>query len=129
MRRVKVVEMFEKGSVTVILGDGFRSRLLALKLLLIDGRQCIICDRRRALCSYALVFAEFFCLGRTSDRRLITEELCDLADICPDGQNFIVIARKEFESFTQQEIDRLECRYIFSDEKNGILPCSKIHRA
>lgn len=128
MRRERVVETFERGGATVILGDGFLSRMLALRLLLIHDRRCIICDRQRSVWSYIMPFAGFFCFGSVSDSRLVAEELCDLADIYPDGQKFIVITGKSLVRFSQDEMDRLESRYIFIDG-DGSLPCSTIRRA
>ncbi len=128
MGRARAMEVFDNGSVTVILGDGFSARMIALRVLLLEDRRCVICDRRRTVWSYILPFAASLCFGEACDVRLAVDQLCDLADLYPDGQKFIVLGNSSFASLCADEIDRLECRYIFSDG-SGIAPRSEIRRA
>ena len=112
MRCERARHALSSGAVSVILGDCFSARMLALKIILLDGKACVICDTKKSIFGYIFSWGCFWQLVDAENERLIFEQLCDLADMCEDSVHFLFARKPRSERAIDLYKNALECKYI-----------------
>ncbi len=112
MRCKRARRTLSSGAVAVIVGDCFSARMLALKMMLWDGRACVICDTQKSIFGYLFSWASFWRLVEAKDERLVCEQLCDLADMCEDSMHFLYARKSRYERAVALHERELESKYI-----------------
>lgn len=112
MRCERARQALSSGAVAVIVGDCFSARMLALKMMLRDGRACVICDTKKSIFGYVFSWVSFWQLVETKNERLVCEQLCDLADMCEDSMHFLYSRKSHYERTVALNKSVLECKYI-----------------
>jgi hypothetical protein len=105
--------------VAFILGDSIRSRLLALKLRMVDKLCCAVCDTKRSAGAILLPTCPFLKLCQSTDASLLLLQLEDLALYGEDTLKFLVVYTEAYAQSIKDIRDILESRYIVTD-KDGI---------
>ncbi len=112
MRCERARQALSSGAVAVILGDCFSARMLALKIMLLDGQTCVICDTQKSIFGYVFAWVSFWKLVDAENERLVCEQLCDLADMCEDSMHFLFARKSRYKSTVALYKTALEAKYI-----------------
>ena len=115
MRCERARQVLSSGAVSVILGDCFSARMLALKMILLDGKTCVICDTKKSVFGYIFSWVCFWNIVGAENERLVCEQLCDLADMCEDSMHFLVACKPRYKRAIGKYQNTLECKYILDD--------------
>ena len=112
MRCERAKHALESGATAVILGDGIAARLKALKIIFFHGIGCVICDSRRSLWGYLLLWASFMRLVPTDSERLLLEQLYHLADTCAESSCFLFLGNGRYSQLMSDSKAELETKFI-----------------
>lgn len=123
MQSRRARQTLDEHVVCVILGDGLRSRMLALKLLLLKGISSVVCDRQRSIAGYLLPAGAFYEMCDTDENAIILRQLEDMAQESEDGLRFLVLGTERYLDLWRESRESLESRYILAD-KNRIFAMS-----
>lgn len=112
MKCERARQALSSGAVSVIVGDCLSARMLALKLILLDGQACVICDTQKSIFGYIFSWVSFWKLVDAENERLVCEQLCDIADMCEDSMHFLFARKSRYERAVDTYKAALECKYI-----------------
>ena len=93
----------------ILLGDGLRARVLATRIFLRYGIQCVICDEKQSAWRYLLRFGGFYKIIRSSEPRLLCEELERIAALSAGGLLILASCSGELSELLaacEQEIEK-----------------------
>ena len=96
-----------------MLGDGFAARIAAARLYFKFGVQSVICDEKQSRWRFLIGFGGFYKIIKSSEKRLIVEELYHIADASGGGSLFLTPCGSEFSRvvYDPDVIDSLELRF------------------
>ena len=100
--------------VPVMLGDGPKARMLAARLFLKYGVQSIICDEKQSAWRFVFGFGGFYKIIKSSESRLVAEELERIADVSSGGLLFVAPCSADFSRLLEEVTDRVETRFIIA---------------
>lgn len=114
---MKANEIFEGGRFAVIIGDGFSSRDLAVRLSVFSDIPCVICDSRRSAASLLAPSCAFFKLP--SSDCVETLELClnDIYLCSEEGMKFIIFNSKKYRKLQNELEEKLDSKFIFANSR------------
>lgn len=112
MRCERARRALYSGADCVIVGDCLSARMLSLKIILLDGRSCVICDTQKSIFGYIFSWVPFWRLVEGENERLVCEQLCDLADMCEDSTHFLFVNKPCYKKTLDSYRPALECKYI-----------------
>lgn len=106
-------EALDSFVVPIMLGDGFSARMAAARLYFKFGVQSVICDEKQSRWRFLIGFGGFYKIIKSSEKRLIVEELYHIADASGGGSLFLTPCGSEFSRvvYDPDVIDSLELRF------------------
>lgn len=104
-------------SFALVLGDGFSSRALALKISLLCGLPTVICDVRAHKWARLMPFGRFCGIGEVTSADVLELMLEHFSAYSEDGIKFLLPRGERYKRLVLARKQALESRYIVTDEK------------
>lgn len=102
-------------TAAVILGDGLYARCLALRIALLGGIPCVVCDVKPSRWRCLIPSAATLGMSPTKDMRLLCEQLEDIAELADDTTRYLLVGAEDYRAFIEEYAESLESRYIITD--------------
>lgn len=115
MKRDERSAVLEQSVLPILLGNGLRAHLLALKLYLRYGVPSFVGGRQRTLWDLLNPFCDFYRLFWGENGRLLKEQLLSLAEEYEETLFVLIPTTKEMLDLLQAHTAELESRFILSE--------------
>ena len=107
-------EALNMSVVPILLGDGLCARVLAARIFLKYGIQCVICDEKQSAWRFLFRFGGFYKIIHSSESRLLCEALEHVAALSAGGLLILASCRHDISEMLAPCEQELEKRFVIA---------------